>query len=213
VQAVFRHRFYAPALEDASFEFQNSLEKALEFWETALVEKGYRSNYPEKIDLIGLPDPAKTGLWAKTYSAKIAKAKEAVSNYDGVKKKIEQSKKLALRNTYSLAMMNQINELQIYPSKLLLVLEKYDRTPEAGKASVRQEIKKLVEDFGRLRQDYEKVFTQTRILANPKDYLLDDNQHDHLANATNSSDWMYVYELAMNAKINNWIPIKITLDK
>jgi hypothetical protein len=33
---------------------------------------------------------------------------------------------------------------------------------------------------------------------------LDANQHVHLANAMNTSDWMYVYELAMNAKLNNW---------
>ena len=57
VHAIFRHRFYAPALSDTSFEFQDLLEQALVFWETALIEKGHRNNYPEKIDLIELPDP------------------------------------------------------------------------------------------------------------------------------------------------------------
>ncbi len=41
-------------------------------------------------------------------------------------------------------------------------------------------------------------------MANPAEYILDQNQHHHLANGTNNSDWMYVYELAMNLKINNW---------
>ncbi|MEO6288490.1 MAG: glycoside hydrolase family 20 zincin-like fold domain-containing protein, partial [Ginsengibacter sp.] len=36
VHAMFRHRFYAPALAGASFDFQDELEKALPFWETAL---------------------------------------------------------------------------------------------------------------------------------------------------------------------------------
>ena len=205
---MFRQRFYSPAVSDTSFEFENSLEKALEFWETALIEKGHRTNYPRHIDLIALPDPAKPGLWANEYSGRIAKAKEAVSKYDIIKKKIEKSERLALRNTYSLALMHEINELQIYPAQLLLLLEKYDKTPEARKPMVREEIKKHVDDFNLLRQRYENVFTQTRILRNPDGYLLDENQHQHLANA-NSSDWMYVYELAMNEKIGYWLPVKL----
>ncbi|MEJ7676157.1 MAG: hypothetical protein WKF59_26515 [Chitinophagaceae bacterium] len=51
VHAMFRHRFYAPALASASFEFQDSLEKALVFWETALINKGHRNNYPKKLNL------------------------------------------------------------------------------------------------------------------------------------------------------------------
>ena len=73
---------------------------------------------------------------------------------------------------------------------------------------VREQIKKHVDDFNLLRQRYENVFTQTRILRNPDGYLLDENQHQHLANA-NSSDWMYVYELAMNEKIGYWLPVKL----
>jgi hexosaminidase len=206
VQARFRQRFYSPAVSDSSFEFQNSLEKALAFWETALIEKGHRTNYPRRIDLIGLPDPSKPGQWANQYSKRIAGAKEAVSNYELIKKKIEKSEKLALRNAYSLSLMREINELQIYPARLLLLLEKYDKTPEAGKPAVRQEIKKQVDDFSQLRQRYENVFTETRILRNPDDYLMDENQHQHLANAM-GSDWMYVFELAMNNKINNWVSV------
>ena len=28
---------------------------------------------------------------------------------------------------------------------------------------------------------------------------------EHLANGSNKSDWMHVYELAMNKKLNNWL--------
>ena len=52
---------------------------------------------------------------------------------------------------------------------------------------------------------FENVFSMTRILNNPADYILDQNVHEHLANGSNRSDWMYVYELAMNSKINNWL--------
>ena len=48
-------------------------------------------------------------------------------------------------------------------------------------------------------------FQRRRILNNPDDYRLDQNVHHHLANASNKSDWMHVFELAMNKKINNWL--------
>ena len=39
----------------------------------------------------------------------------------------------------------------------------------------------------------------------PAGYMLDQNVHEHLANGDNSSDWMFIYELAMIKKINNWL--------
>ena len=59
--------------------------------------------------------------------------------------------------------------------------------------------------FDQLRTQFEKTYEVTRILHNPNDYLLDQNQHDHLANATNTTDWMYVFELAMNKRVNDWL--------
>ena len=40
VHAMFRQRFYAPALAPASFDFQDQLEKALVFWETSFDQQG-----------------------------------------------------------------------------------------------------------------------------------------------------------------------------
>jgi len=101
--------------------------------------------------------------------------------------------------------MNQINELQIYPATLLLLIEKYDKaTSTSGKQIEKQEIKKYADSFNEIRKKYEDVFSMTRILNKPSDYVLDQNHHDHLANGTINSDWMYVYELAMNKKINGW---------
>ena len=102
-----------------------------------------------------------------------------------------------------------MNELQIYPAKLLILLEKYDHASGTNKSDVREELKKYVTDFDKVRNNYEEVFSKTRFIANPAGYILDQNQHQHLANGTVNSDWMYVYELAMNAKINDWIVNKL----
>ena len=48
-------------------------------------------------------------------------------------------------------------------------------------------------------------FPQTRILSNPDNYVRDQNRHEHLANGTNNDDWMFMYELAVNKKITDWL--------
>ncbi|MEO6720009.1 MAG: glycoside hydrolase family 20 zincin-like fold domain-containing protein, partial [Ferruginibacter sp.] len=205
VHAMFRHRFYAPTLAASSFDFQDQLERALVFWETALINKGDRNNYHKEIDLIALPEQTGTGKWSNDYNAKLEQAKEEVERYDSIRNQLQKAIQLTIRNEYALSMFNQINELQIYPAKLLLLLEKYDKAPSANRELVKQELEKLVKSFEEIRKNYEEVFSQTRVLNNPGDYVTDQNQHEHLANGTNNSDWMFFYELAMNKKINDWL--------
>lgn len=202
---VFRHRFYGSAVSDSSYEFQNLLEEALSFWETALLEKGHRNNFPDSIHLIELPDATKPGSWNKRYSKKIATAHEEQKRFRQIKSSLEKAQQVATRNHYSLALMNAINELQIYPTQLLLLMAAYDEAPSAQSRKMRkQEIDQLVNSFPERRKRFEKVFSATRILSNPADYIMDQNGHHHLANGTLNSDWMYVYELAMNKKFNDW---------
>jgi len=206
VHAIFRQRFYTPQLKDSLSEFQDLLEQALPFWETALIEKGHRNNYPEKIDLIDLPGKSNSGKWSDVYRQRIIRAKEETTRYEVIKTRIRNAMNVTRRNEYSLTLMNQLNELQVYPSRLLLLLEKFDRaSSDPVKKEVKAEIAKYVSQFDEIREDFEAVFSKTRILNNPGDYQLDQNVHHHLANGSNKSDWMYVYELEMNKKLNNWL--------
>ena len=205
VHAIFRQRFYGPALSDASFDFQDQLEKALVFWETALINKGDRDNYHKTFDLVALPDPAKTNKWSEDYKEKLIRAKQEIERYNLIKDQLNKAIQLTRRNEYALSVLNQINELQIYPAKLLLLLEKYDKASSTNNESAKKELKKFVTGFADVRKNFENVFSQTRILSNPDNYVVDQNHHEHLANGTNNNDWMYFYELAMNKKINDWL--------
>jgi hypothetical protein len=200
---AFRHRFYGPQVSAPSFNFQDTLESAIKFWETALINTGDRENYPRKIDTLTLPDAASPGAWSESNAEKITNAHRQVEQYKKTKKTIAMAMSLAKRNKYSLQVLDQINELQVYPSELLVRLEKYDRAQAgAQKKSAAAAVKNYARTFSAIRKNYENVFTRTRVLHNPKDYLMDQNHHAHLANGTKNSDWMYVYELAMNEKIN-----------
>jgi hypothetical protein len=83
-----------------------------------------------------------------------------------------------------------------------LKLEKYDKAKSPSeKKQAAHEVKAYAESFADIRKSYEDISTRTRVLHNPSDYLADQNHHHHLANGTNNSDWMYVYELALNKTI------------
>ncbi len=111
---------------------------------------------------------------------------------------------LARRNGYALSVMNQINELQVYPADLLLLLQQYDNAPPEKKKTLEAQVRDLAAGFQQIRMNFEKVYSETRILGNPEGYQPDSNFHEHLANGTSNTDWMYVYELAMNKKISDW---------
>lgn len=200
--AMFRHRFYGPALSSASYAFQDSLEQSMSFWETALISKGSRENYPLEINVLDLPDESSSGSWAKKNEKKLMSARREVARYNAIKQKISRSIAAARRNKYALEVFEKLNDLQIYPAQLLLKLENYDKAKTStDKKRAAQELKTFTAGFADIRKSYENVTTRTRVLQNPEDYVADQNHHHHLANGTNNSDWMYVYELALNESI------------
>ncbi len=201
-QKVFRHRFYAPELSDVSFEFQDQLEQSLNFWDTALLNKGRRSHYFMNTEMISLPDIKKPGQWSEKYKERISKAHFEIDRYKKIKETIAKATKLARRNYYSLALMNQINEIQIYSSHLLLLLDKYDRASTVEENAIaKSELLAYIDSFDEIRKAYENVFSETRFLKNPDGYILDQNLDFMLANGTNNSDWMYLFELKLNGMI------------
>jgi hypothetical protein len=89
-----------------------------------------------------------------------------------------------------------------------LLLEKFDKASSASKPIAKQAIRRYVDSFSTIRQNFETVFSETRFLTNPADYTLDQNHNKHLANGTVNSDWMYLYELPMNKKIKECLAAK-----
>jgi hexosaminidase len=88
----------------------------------------------------------------------------------------------------------------------LIRLEKYDNArASSDKKKAASEVKSYVNQFSSIRKKFEDMITRTRMLANPEGYVPDQNHHHHLANGTINSDWMYVYELALNNRILNTI--------
>jgi len=206
VHQNYAARFYGH-YNGESGNFQDELEAAMSFWETALLNKGTRNNAPRSIDLVILPEGNKKE-WSGKYAEKLKKAKAAIAAHQKIKKAIDKASASARRNLYSLQLWQVINQLQIYPASLLLALERYDLASEGEKKKCVTEIGAIVQHFPKLRQQFESVFGKTRMLGNPADYQEDKNVPNHLAAATANSDWMYIYELAFNEKVKKWLADK-----
>jgi len=206
VHATFRHRFYSPKLAGERYEFENILERAVSVWDTAFIVNGDRENYHKSFKLVDMPDRSKSGQWSVLYNDRLKHAAEAVSMYDTVKKRIAEALILARRNKYNLEVFAQVNELQAYSSKLLILLKQYDEATTANdKNLLLGKIDAYEKQFPVIRSRLENVFGRTRIMARPPGYKLDSNLHEHLANSTYNTDWMYWYELAMNRKVSEWV--------
>lgn len=203
--AAFRQRFYSFALAPLSFDFQDKLEETTLFWETAFLHAGDREEYHKTFTLIDLPDPEKSGEWSKTYKEKLIKADSSFLQHAEIANQISKAQELSRRNRYALSLFKAINNLQLYSCQLLIMFEKYDMAREREKKILSATIKNQVEDFRNIRVRFEEAYSKTRMMGNPEGYIPDSNFAGHLANGTNNTDWMYIYELAVNKKINDWL--------
>jgi hypothetical protein len=204
---LFRHRFYAPSLTPDSCDFQDMLEDALSFWEVALQKKDGRAPYlsfPDEKNLIDLPDMKTPGAWSEKYKEKLESAEKALSRYQEIKKRIDRTLLLARRNAYAVSIMNQINELQNYSTKLLLLLKAYDNASVSEKQEKKELIKNCIVHFKEIRAQFIEVYGQSWIMDRPADY--ETTHFEPLLEGTdNNTDWMYVYELCINKKISEWL--------
>lgn len=203
--SIYRHRFYAPELESEAFNFQDMLEKGAAFWDNALTSKGYRGKYDETNKMIDLPDLSNNQQWSKKYELKLNAARTAALQYESIKNILTKAAESTRRNRYSLRIFNQINELEGYSSGLLLLLEQFDKAPAEKKKETSLRVRQLVASFPELRRNFDKVYSETRFTLNPPGYQLDSNMHQHLANGTVNTDWMFRYELSINKKIQEWL--------
>ena len=60
---------------------------------------------------------------------------------------------------------------------------------------------KIKNEFGLIRKEFERVYSQTRILDKPENYILDQDHHRHPANQTTNFDWQFTSEIMLLKKI------------
>jgi hypothetical protein len=197
--AAYRHREFAKALSDDSYAFVDQLEAAVVFYKDAFLEDADRNHLTKlknpKEAVIALPDRKPQGKWSSEYAERVEKAEKILKISDTVASKIETMQAKADRNSYTLEVYEQVNHLASFAPRALLVLRAYDaaQNQEQVLEAIR-EINRLSAEFSSLRKELEDVYAKTRILEKPRDYILDQDHHVHLANQGTTFDWQFYAE-------------------
>ena len=208
-KTIYRHRIFGYKFSNLEYSFIDKLEKPVGLWLNMLLsKKGWRPGLSKKenpieTDIIELPDLNNKGLWSKKYSEKIKNANESLLISKEVEETINNLLNNNSKNKYTLAIYNQVNELVKFSAKAILILEKLDISQGLDQKKSLEEIKSLQNKFDSLRINFEKIYSKTRILNKPEDYILDQDHHSHPANQTINFDWQFLSEILFLKKTKN----------
>ena len=209
LKSAYRQREFSFVLAEDDFAFIDSLEQSVGQWKNILL-KGNKRNYlkemeqPEEQGLISLPDSRNPGQWSIEYKERLLMAEKMIENTNKIGEKINQMQKLANRNSYTLEVYQKVNEVVGFTPKIFLALKRFDHASNDEERLIEKaKIIKLRFDFDNLKENMEKIYSKTRIIHKPQDYILDQDHHRHLANQLHSFDWQFYPELLMFDKIKN----------
>ena len=209
IKSAYRQREFSSTLSDAEFAFIDQLEKPVAFWKNALL-KGNKRNHLQKMDkplrkgIIDLPNRNKKGAWSDKYAKRLDQAVIVKQDCDAIRKKIDKMKTQAIRNSFTLKVYEQVNEMVSFTAKALLVLKEYDlASNKQEETTALHQVNQLSEEFKVIRKGLEIVYGKSRILVKPNNYILDQDHHIHLANQTISFDWQFYAEMLFLEKLRN----------
>jgi hexosaminidase len=201
LHAAYRQRAFGPALAAADMEFINQLEGPVEFWKNALLDYKKDRNRLRKLEnpmeqaVIPFPKADSAGVWSERYQEKIEDAMSNRARLDSVLQLIQETKKLAVRNTYALEVYEQVAHAAQFSNRALITLAELDEPSGEKKSQAQAKLRGIQEEWTAIQSQVESVYGKTRQLNKPAGYILDQDHHVHLANqALNFSDWQFYVE-------------------
>ena len=211
-KTIYRHRTYGSEFSNNEFAFIDKLEKPVSLWLNMLLEEKVRraaiskEENPLETFIIDLPDLENKGMWSKKYFNKIKNAKASLLISKEVEETIDKLMENDPKNKYTLEVYKQVNELVKFSSNIIITLEKLDLSAEIDyEKTAFNEIRNFENKFNSLRINFEEVYSKTRILNKPENYILDQDHHNHPANQTINFDWQFLSEKYFLKKIKNYI--------
>ena len=209
-KGTFRHRTYGPKFSNNKYAFIDKLESPVSSWLNMLLKDKVRraaiskEENPLETFIIDLPDLENKGLWSKKYFNKIKNAKASLIISEEVEEVIEKIIANDPNNMYSIEVYKQVNELVKFSSNIIISLEKLDLSIGTdNQETAMKEILNFEKKFNTLREIFEKIYSKTRILEKPSDYILDQDHHNHPANQSKNFDWQFFSEIYFLEKIKN----------
>lgn len=212
----FRHRTFGSSSKSEDYAFIDALDKPVALWTNVLLEEGihrnslvHRENVIEQY-VMDLPDFKDKGAWAAKYANRLKNISEQNKNLNKVKKILAKLKLQDSKNQYTIAIYEQVSALVEYNFEVLKKIEAFDLAITADEEiKILLQLQELIQKFGTFRQEFEKVYSQTRILNKPENYILDQDHHNHPANQSVNFDWQFISEILFLEKVNTHFKTKI----
>lgn len=198
----YRYRNFGSEFSNSNYSFIDILEEPVQMWLNMLLsENGWRPGLskkenPIKTEIIDIPDLDNKGDWIKKHSERIKKAKKSIKISKKVDLIINEIQKKGAKNQYTLEIYNQVNQLTKFSSELILKLENLDKSGDL------KHLNGITKEFDKMRSNFENVYSKTRKINKPDDYILDQDHHHHPANQTINFDWQFLTEIMLLEKIN-----------
>ena len=201
IKAAYRHREYGSALAGEEYAFVDPLEKAVEWWNNALLKSNARNFLRDFEDpagevVIDFPFHGEQGDWTTEHSLRLQGATMAVRDCNRALATIDSMKTKAVRNHYRLEIYEQVAKLVRFSGNAVFNMYMFDISMEGiEKQEALDKLKGLPGEFSLLREEFERVYAETRILHKPEGYLLDQDHHYHMANQSLNFDWQFQAEM------------------
>jgi hypothetical protein len=200
-KSLYRYRNFGHLFKSDEFEFIDHLEKPVSLWLNMFLSKdGWRPGLSKKenpldTDIIDLPDLNNKGEWSKNNSNRINNAIESLKISSEVENIITRIQSKNPKNKYTLEVYQQVNELTKFSANLILKLEKVDKSGDLSY------LDGIENQFTQMRNEFERVYSKTRVINKSEDYILDQDHHHHPANQTINFDWQFLGEIMILNKI------------
>jgi hypothetical protein len=200
-KSLYRYRNFGYLFKSDEFEFIDHLEKPVSLWLNMFLSKdGWRPGLSKKenpldTDIIDLPDLNNKGEWSKNNSNRINNAIESLKISSEVENIIARIQSKNPKNKYTLEIYQQVNELTKFSANLILKLEKVDKSGDLSY------LDGIENQFTQMRNEFERVYSKTRVINKSEDYILDQDHHHHPANQTINFDWQFLGEIMILNKI------------
>jgi len=207
LKAAYRHREYGQALVAEEFGFVDDLEKAVEWWNAALLKSNSRNFFRDFEDpteaVIDLPFSWENkDEWISEHSLKLQNAALSMRYCNKAIAAIDTMKTLAVRNQYRLEVYEQVANLVRFSGQAMLDLQAYAiATGGRERDEALARLKLYPDEFLELRARFEEVYGRTRILHKPEGFKLDQDHHYHMANQSVNFDWQFWAEIYFLEKL------------
>jgi hypothetical protein len=186
----------------------NNLREGSEFWYRALYKKGGMLDEDNALQslvrlehwlpvlagqenvvfdyttkLIDLPDENSPGSWTEKYKDRIEAAEKLMNEYPEVSKRLNELYNSSKRNRYYWELASAMYEFQMTAPVIIIAMKDADRSD-----ANREELKKARANFYEKWEHLKSVYSKTRFIAYPPNYVPD--RYFHLASQREDLTWM-----------------------